>query len=54
MLIRLGVKRMQALVYQGPGKYALEDKAKPTLLTAPDAIVRVTKTTICGPTWCWF
>ncbi|MEA2697028.1 MAG: alcohol dehydrogenase [Myxococcales bacterium] len=39
---------MQALVYQGPGKYALQDKPKPVLLTATDAIVRITKTTICG------
>jgi alcohol dehydrogenase len=39
---------MQALVYQGPGKFALEDKPKPSLLAATDAIVRITKTTICG------
>jgi alcohol dehydrogenase len=39
---------MQALVYQGPGKFALEEKPKPALLAATDAIVRVTKTTICG------
>jgi alcohol dehydrogenase len=39
---------MQALVYRGPGKFALEDKPKPTLGAATDAIVRVTKTTICG------
>jgi alcohol dehydrogenase len=39
---------MQALVYQGPGKFALEEKAKPALLAATDAIVRITKTTICG------
>jgi alcohol dehydrogenase len=39
---------MQALVYQGPGKFALEDKPKPALQAATDAIVRVTKTTICG------
>jgi len=39
---------MQALVYQGPGKFALEEKAKPVLLAATDAIVRITKTTICG------
>jgi len=39
---------MQALVYQAPGKYALEDKPKPVLLAATDAIVRITKTTICG------
>jgi alcohol dehydrogenase len=39
---------MQALVYQGPGKIALEEKSKPTIQAATDAIVRVTKTTICG------
>ena len=39
---------MQALVYQGPGKYALEDKPKPVVLAPTDAIVRITKTTICG------
>ena len=39
---------MQALVYQGPGKYAVEDKPKPTLRAATDAIVKITKTTICG------
>jgi alcohol dehydrogenase len=39
---------MKALVYRGPGKKALEDHPKP-LITAPtDAIVRITKTTICG------
>ena len=39
---------MQALVYQGPGKFAVEDKPKPSLLAPTDAIVRITKTTICG------
>jgi alcohol dehydrogenase len=39
---------MQALVYQGPGKVALQDKPKPVIQAATDAIVRVTKTTICG------
>jgi alcohol dehydrogenase len=39
---------MKALVYHGPGKRSLEDKPKPTILNANDAIVRVTKTTICG------
>jgi alcohol dehydrogenase len=39
---------MKALVYRGQGKKALEDHPKP-LITAPaDAIVRITKTTICG------
>ncbi len=39
---------MKALVYQGPGKKALEDRSKPRILDATDAIVKVTKTTICG------
>jgi alcohol dehydrogenase len=43
-----GNRIMQALVYQGPGKFALEDKPKPDLRAATDAVVRVTKTTICG------
>jgi len=39
---------MKALVYQGPGKKAFEDHAKPTIIEATDAIVRITRTTICG------
>lgn len=39
---------MKALTYQGPGKYLFEDKPKPAIQAATDAIVRVTKTTICG------
>ena len=39
---------MKALVYRGPGKKQLEDMPKPTLRDATDAVVRVTKTTICG------
>jgi alcohol dehydrogenase len=39
---------MKALVYQGHGKIALEDKPKPTLQAPTDAIIKVTKTTICG------
>lgn len=39
---------MKALVYQGPGKKALEDRPKPRIMGATDAIVKVTKTTICG------
>jgi alcohol dehydrogenase len=39
---------MRALVYQGPGKYALEDKPKPVVVQATDAIIKITKTTICG------
>jgi alcohol dehydrogenase len=43
-----GHSSMKALVYQEPGKFALEDKPKPELQAPTDAIVRVTKTTICG------
>jgi alcohol dehydrogenase len=39
---------MKALVYQGPGRKALEDRAKPEIAAPTDAIVKVTKTTICG------
>jgi alcohol dehydrogenase len=39
---------MKALVYNGPGKKALEERAKPTIKDPTDAIIRVTKTTICG------
>jgi alcohol dehydrogenase len=39
---------MKALVYHGPGQKAWEDHAKPTVVDPTDAIVRVTKTTICG------
>jgi len=39
---------MKALVYHGPGKMSLEDRAKPALLAATDAVVRITKTSICG------
>ena len=39
---------MKALVYHGPGKKAYEDHAKPQITETTDAIVRVTKTTICG------
>ncbi len=39
---------MKALVYHGPGEFALEQKARPTIQKPTDAIVRITKTTICG------
>ena len=39
---------MKALVYGGPGKKALEDRPKPQVQAATDAVVRVVKTTICG------
>jgi len=39
---------MKALVYHGPGLKALEEMPKPTLQEATDAVVRISKTTICG------
>jgi len=39
---------MKALVYQGPGKKAVEDRPMPKITAPTDAIVRITKTTICG------
>jgi alcohol dehydrogenase len=39
---------MQALVYNGPGQKKLQDRAKPAVQMPGDAIVRVTRTTICG------
>ncbi|MGB3809366.1 MAG: zinc-dependent alcohol dehydrogenase family protein [Parvibaculum sp.] len=39
---------MKALVYQGPGKKALRDRPTPEIVDPSDAIVRMTRTTICG------
>ncbi len=39
---------MKALIYLGPTQKALQDHAKPVLTDAGDAIVKVSKTTICG------
>jgi alcohol dehydrogenase len=39
---------MKALVYLGPEKKALQDHFKPEITAPTDAIVRMTKTTICG------
>jgi hypothetical protein len=39
---------MQALVYNGPGRKNVEDRIKPVLTMPGDAIVRITRTTICG------
>jgi alcohol dehydrogenase len=39
---------MKALVYHGLGIRAWEDRPKPTIMEATDAIVRITTTTICG------
>ena len=40
--------RMKALVYHGPRKCAWEDKPRPAIQDAGDAIVRVTTSTFCG------
>jgi alcohol dehydrogenase len=39
---------MKALVYHGPGKRDMENVPKPEIQLSTDAIVRITKTTICG------
>lgn len=39
---------MKALVYHGPGQRALENMPKPEIELPTDAIVKITKTTICG------
>jgi alcohol dehydrogenase len=39
---------MKALIYKAVGKKALEDRPKPEITDPTDAIVRMTKTTICG------
>jgi alcohol dehydrogenase len=43
-----GVTIMKALIYKGPGKLALETRPLPDIQSATDAIVKVTRTTICG------
>lgn len=39
---------MKALVYNGPGVKSLEQRPIPKLLAPTDAIVKISKTTICG------
>ena len=39
---------MKALVYLGPAKKALEERQKPDIAAPTDAIVKITRTTICG------
>jgi len=43
-----GASTMKALVYQAVGQKALLDRPKPEIIAPSDAIIRVTKTTICG------
>lgn len=39
---------MKALIYQGPGKKSLEDRPVPEIIHSTDAVIKITKTTICG------
>lgn len=39
---------MKALVYNGPGKKSVEDRPMPAIKLASDAVVKITRTTICG------
>jgi alcohol dehydrogenase len=39
---------MKALVYHGPGKKSLDERPIPELAAPTDAIVKMTRTTICG------
>lgn len=39
---------MKALVYHGPQKKSWEEKPKPVISKPTDAIVKISKTTICG------
>jgi alcohol dehydrogenase len=42
------MSEMKALVYLGPAKKALQECPKPDITAPTDAIVKITKTTICG------
>ena len=39
---------MKALVYNGPGKVAVEDRLEPKAEQPSDAVVKLTRMTICG------
>ncbi|MDQ6902413.1 MAG: alcohol dehydrogenase catalytic domain-containing protein, partial [Bacteroidota bacterium] len=39
---------MKALVYHGPGKKSWDEMPMPKIIDATDAIIKITKTTICG------
>src|ERR1039457_4131414 len=45
---RNNITTMKALVFHGPNSLALEDRPKPAIVQATDAIVRITTTTLCG------
>ena len=39
---------MKAMVYYGEGDIRFEEHDKPRIIDPTDAVVRITKTTICG------
>lgn len=39
---------MKALVYEGPGRTSLTERPIPRIVAASDAVVKITRTTICG------
>src|SRR5580658_8119673 len=43
-----GAPTMKALVYKAIGEKSLDDWPKPEIMAPTDAIIRITKTTICG------
>ncbi len=45
---RTEITSMKALTYRGPGNRSWEDRPRPKIQAATDAIVRMTTTTICG------
>jgi alcohol dehydrogenase len=47
-LTTMAMSAMKALVYLGPTKKALEERPKPEITAPTDAIIKITKTTICG------
>ncbi len=42
------ITNMKAVVFHGANNLTLEEKPKPKIIKATDAIVRITTTTICG------
>jgi alcohol dehydrogenase len=47
-LQKLPASTMKALVYHGANRRAWEDKPRPAILKPTDALIKITKTTICG------
>ncbi|ORM85938.1 hypothetical protein HA38_10440 [Pantoea allii] len=41
-------RKMKAMVYHGKNDIRVEERVRPTVMEATDAIIKLTKTTICG------